>query len=190
MLLALAGCTAGHAGDEARPDAPAASTAPATGDTAAPAALPVDTPQPPPWSAERFEAQPHMDWLRRHTPPELGYAPATTPWRRLEPHLAERLADARLGGAASPAALLAELALALGWGDELGEGVWEQTIRIRPEADDRALAIVLHWGLQDDAVAGVDLRVRLRADDGVWHIERVEQRFHCSRGVTPEGTCV
>jgi hypothetical protein len=201
-VLLLVGCGAEQPDLERWPEASGellAYAAPAPAESPVPAASPdasdgrvsADTlpAAPPPWSPEGFEMQPHLRWLQQYTPPELGYSPGTTPWRPARPDLPSHLTRRQEAAATSPGALLAEMALALEWGSEVGEGVWEQTFRLRQEAEDRTVAMVLHWGLQDDAVAGHDLRVRLRATDGRWYVEQVEERFHCSRGVTAEGIC-
>ena len=58
-------------------------------------------------------------------------------------------------------------------------------------AEDDAIGVILNWGLQDDSVAGHDFRIHMRRDaDGGWMVERLEERFHCARGVTADGLCI
>jgi len=67
--------------------------------------------------------------------------------------------------------------------------VWEQTTRVFVDGSDGATGVVLQWGLLDDAVAGRDYRVSMRRAADMWRVERVEQRFHCRRGVSALGRC-
>jgi hypothetical protein len=175
FLLAL-GC----GGPSPQPGTPPAAAQEA--DTASTVALP--------WSREGLEAQPRMAWLRQRTPPELGYSPATTAWRPVDWEVPAALARPGDDGAATPEALLLRLVTAIEWGGALGREVWEQTTRVWYDGDDAAVGVVLHWGLQDDSMAGHDLRVRVRRAAGSWYVERVEERFHCSRAATPDGLCV
>lgn len=144
-------------------------------------------PEPAPeWTRGGLDAQPRMAELRRQAPGGPEYVPATTAWRVRED--APAVPARTSGPAASPGAVVAEMAVALGWADILGEAAWEQTTRIWRE-EDQAVGVVLLWGLQDDAVAGRDLRVHLRRSREGWEVERVEERFHCRRKVTDDGRC-
>jgi hypothetical protein len=144
----------------------------------------------PLWDREGVAAQPRMAELQLRTPRELGYAPGTTPWRAAGIEVPPRFRSPSAAGAATPGALVTALALPLGWMDPLGEEVWEQTTRVWLEGEDAAVAVVLRWGLKDDALAGHDHRVHMRRGGEGWYIERMEERFHCRRGVTAEDLCI
>jgi hypothetical protein len=145
-----------------------------------------DVPLPPLWSRDGLAAQPRLDELVQRIPPDLGWEPATTPW-----HAARRDAPEELQtvGAESPGDLLYRLAVAWDWAASLGRDVWEHTLRIHQADDEHAVGAVLAWGLQDDALAGSDLRVQMRREGAAWRIIAIEERHHCARGVTGDGLC-
>ncbi len=144
----------------------------------------------PLWSRAGLEAQPRMEWLRERVPAELGYSPATTPWRPVRRGAAGGLARLESARAASSGRLLARAAGALDEDGPLGAEVWERTTRVWDDGGDVAVGIILEWGLRDDAIAGRDYRVHMRRDASAWTLERVEERFHCGRGVTEDGLCI
>jgi hypothetical protein len=166
------------------------SAAPARTDAAPPAqSAPAPQPSAPvsparAWTKEALEVQPQMDLLRQRVPADLGYKPANTPWTASTTPLPTTRAE-------SPGELLASVTLAQGWVDPLGDAVWEQTMRIL--VDDAnpgsATGVVLQWGFMDDAIAGRDFRVQMRMTGGMWQVERIDERYHCSRAVSPEGRC-
>jgi hypothetical protein len=89
----------------------------------------------------------------------------------------------------TPGALLSAHTAAIG-SAEVGPDVWEQTIRIWQDNENEAIGVLLRWGFKDDAVTGHDFRMHLRRSDDGWHIDRIEERFHCGRGVSEDGLCV
>jgi hypothetical protein len=139
------------------------------------------------WDREGLEAQPRLSALRASIPPDLGYTPGTTDWRDLSGPLPPGLA-AQQGGE-HPGELLHRIGDAMDFPTALGRDVWEVTYRIYEESDTLATGLILTWGLQDDSITGRDLRVTMRRSDTGWHAAEVEERFHCSRSVTPEGLC-
>lgn len=60
----------------------------------------------------------------------------------------------------------------------------ELTVRMNHPEDNVAEAVVLKWGLRDDAIAGEDFRLTLEEVDGAWQIADIEVRVHCRRGTT------
>ncbi len=140
------------------------------------------------WSAEGLEVQLRMPWLRARTPPEMDFDPGTTPWRPLTWSAPE--GGFAPGDVGSPGELLLALSRALGFGSDLGRELWEQTVRIHEDEEGAAVGVILRWGFMDDSVVGHDLRVRMREGEGGWQVQRVEERFHCGRGVTEEGLCM
>lgn len=148
---------------------------------------PMDAPL---WQEEGLAAQRRLAWLRERIPPELGYQPGTTPWRPANLELPSELTSPAAANAAAPGILLGRLIAAIGWDTTLGTDAWEQTTRILQDDDETALGAVLRWGLRDDAIAGHDLRVQMRKAMNGWYVERVQERFHCSRGVSEEGLCL
>lgn len=176
MAAALPQLLAAGCGSPAGERAPAARDAP----------VQAVTEQTAQWSGEGLESQPRLELLRERSR-ELGFEPGTTPWRAAPDAMRQAAADTV--AAASPGAAASRLAAALGWTEQLGDAAWEQTTRVWFADEDRAIVVVLQWGLLDDAVAGHDLRVELRRVDGAWQVETVEERFHCQRRVTDEGLC-
>lgn len=161
-------------------------------DESAEAAPPADRgPEAPLWRREGLEAQPRMARLRATTPAALEFEPGTTPWQPLKvpPPLTREGIPPEDDPAGTPGGLLLELARALAWTEGLGRETWEQTMRVWEE-EGRAVGVLLEWGFQDDAIAGRDLRVHMARGRGGWYVERLEQRWHCLRRVTPEGLCL
>lgn len=199
LLLLAFGCA--ETPDERTPT-PTPSQAPTQARKSAAAEAPSDTAEPGapghidsltvrPWSRDGLEAQPRMAELKQRTHADLGYTPGTTIWRAAGVDLSSTPST---GGAAydaeSPDALLARVAAELPMAGNLGEDVWEQTLRIWQGGEDEAVGIIMRWGMKDDSVIGHDHRVQLRRSNDHWHVIRLEERFHCSRGVTDEGLCV
>ena len=167
-----------------------------TADTAQPNDTSASHPPTPPandaplWSAEGLEAQRRIAWLRERIPPDLGFQPGTTPWRPAQFDLPPALTSPGAATAASPGTLLTEFVHAIGWDTTLGTEAWEQTTRVLHDQESQATGIVMRWGLMDDAIAGHDVRLHMREAPGGWYIARMEERFHCSRGVTEDGECL
>lgn len=141
-----------------------------------------------PWSAEGLVEQPR---LAEYAPGAraAGLDPGTSQWRAAGLALPQRFAEPGVAGGRweSPGALLAALLSELGLADRLGLDVWETTTRVLFTQEDEATGVVLLWGLKDDAIAGTDLRVRLRRVPAGWMVTALEERHHCRRGVTGDG---
>ncbi len=146
-----------------------------------------EAPESTEWTREGLEEQPRLELLRQGVSSSLGYEPGTTPWEEIP--YSPPSAPPEVPPPDSPGAALANLVGALGWMDLLGEGVWEQTMRVWAPDSDQAVGVVLQWGLQDDAVAGRDLRAHMVRVEGTWQVERLERRFHCRRQVSEAGAC-
>jgi hypothetical protein len=140
------------------------------------------------WSREALSAQPRMDELQRRVPPALGHAPGTTSWRQARIAFPAELA-APASSSGDPGSLMDRLARTLGWNDAVGGEAWEQTRRLW-QNDGEAEGVVLLWGYRDDALAGMDYRVAMQRGERGWYVERIEERFHCSRGVSEDGLCL
>lgn len=140
------------------------------------------------WSEEGLEAQPRLEELAQQTPPDMG-TPATTDWRSSNHEIPSDLGRRTEGGPTSPGTLITALSRELRFDDALGVDVWEQTTRVHQEDDDRATAVILRWGVKDDSLAGMDLRVQMATANDVWFVEELEERFHCRRGVS-DGLCL
>jgi hypothetical protein len=141
---------------------------------------------PPLWRAEGLLRQVRLDELARRIPPDLGWEPAATSWQPARRAVPQALLT---DGAPSPGALLYQLVGQWHWADSLGIDVWEHTLRIHLADDDHASGAILAWGMQDDSLAGSDLRVEMQRDGAVWRIVAVEERHHCARGVTDDDLC-
>jgi hypothetical protein len=132
-------------------------------------------------------AQPELQAYRDRLDPELGHSPGSTPWQPFDGDLPGGVMEATH---ASASEALQEVAGALGW--EATPGVAEEpvtTSRLLVQGT-TATGMLLRWGLPDDSLAGEDLRVRMRRDDGGWRIEQLQVRYHCRRGVTDDGLCI
>lgn len=127
-----------------------------------------------------FYDQPAMEALREGTPEGLGFTPETGEWREAADGVSGSGAFCVDAGAAAD-----ELAGRL---EPSPGGSGTATIR-QHRQDDRLMVLVQRFGFQDDAVAGDDIRVMLRRDDGCWVAEAAERRVHCRRGLTGEGQC-
>ncbi|MFU8805127.1 MAG: hypothetical protein ACNA8W_15035 [Bradymonadaceae bacterium] len=139
-----------------------------------------------PWDRDGLEAQPRQAALARDTPEEMEFSPGTTDWRPSVRKLPEPMVSPLPDGPTSPGALLNEVTRELGFGDGLGEEVWEMTTRVWQEDEDSAVGMILQWGFKDDSVAGSDVRLTMRRSDQTWTIEELEERFHCRRGVSED----
>jgi hypothetical protein len=132
-------------------------------------------------------AQPELQAYRDRLDPGVGHAPGSTPWQPFDDDLPGGVMEATH---ASASEALQEVASALGW--EATPGVTEEpvtTSRLLVQGT-TATGMLLRWGLPDDSLAGEDLRVRMRRDDGGWRIEQLQVRYHCRRGVTDDGFCL
>ncbi|TVR32134.1 MAG: hypothetical protein EA388_12465 [Nitriliruptor sp.] len=141
--------------------------------------------------ADTWTAEGLIDQLRVHLQdpgleaemPE-GWEPGKTDWVPFE------APDGVAGTYDTPGEVVAALAAAID-AALLGRDQWETTIRVLTDEDDPDLAYgaVLGWGFLDDSVVGRDVRITLtRTDDDRWEPGGAEQRQHCMRGVTDDGT--
>lgn len=138
------------------------------------------------WEDAELETQPHMELLIEGTDADAG----TTDWRTSERQLPETLTDPEEGDElAEPGAVLRAVAAELAAVDGLGREFSETTMRVDHHYDG-ATGVILVWGLRDDATVGRDYRVEMRQVDGDWHVESLDERFHCRRGVTDDGLCL
>jgi hypothetical protein len=149
------------------------------------AAPPTATAPATSWTREALELQQRMVELQQRTPRESGAAPATTPW------MAAASADAagKALKAATPGGLLIAVVGSSGWADPLGDGVWEQTLRVWTDGDAAAVGVVLLWDFTDDAVAGHDFRISMQRTAADWTVQRIEERYHCRRKSGVDGRC-
>jgi hypothetical protein len=139
-------------------------------------------PRPGAWSAAGLVDQPRMPEFIEAAR-EFGFSPGSTRWRTSARELPAQFS--RQGSAwESPGALVTGFVPALNLGDLLGQDLWEVTIRVFADAGDKATAAVLLWGFKDDSVVGKDYLLSLRLHQGRWYVAEVQERHHCSRGVT------
>lgn len=136
-----------------------------------------------PWSQEGLYEQPRMAALIANTPADLG-RPASTNWLNSDVQVPDSLT-----ANVNPAQLLYAFVHEHRIVDGLNVDVWEHTLRIHQIDDTTAEAVILTWGIKDDAVAGYDLLLEMSTDDlETWSIDAIKERFHCLRGVT-NGLC-
>ncbi len=68
----------------------------------------------------------------------------------------------------------------------LGQEVWEINTRIEMSDENSAKGYILSYGVFDDAIAGSDIKITMKKENGFWYIEDVEERSRCSRGVSED----
>ncbi len=136
-----------------------------------------------PGGGSEFYEQP--EWANyREQAGEHGYEPGLSNWRHIpeltpqEPLNACKDAQAAVESWAHSRDLI---------GPDRGERLTID-MRTRQEADGSVTGLLQRWGFRDDAVAGVDHRLRLTETAGCWEVERVEARHYCRRGLE-DGLC-
>lgn len=137
---------------------------------------------PLPWSQEGLEFSREMEALKADPSVPEGYSPDYTEWTE-KPEILSALSDGPGLRGPEPGVLVSSLAAHLG-GEPLGQDLWQITTRAFRTDSDRALGIIMLWGFKDDGTAGIDYRLHLKMNDGIWEITRVDVRHHCWRGVT------
>ena len=141
------------------------------------------------WSEEGFGAQFRMELAKAHSEDSEYSDPGTTGWTESERELPEELgADGE--GYRSPGMVLNRVEEAMRFDQGLGTELWEQTQRVRMDGEGEARGIILRWGMKDDAMMGSDLRVRMEEGEDGWYATKLEERWHCMRGVTDDGLCM
>ena len=186
-LMLVAGCSTSSDNEEADDVEHAVEQADEDGDEEVAAVDRAESmaPEAPLWSEEGLEVQPRTGELDD----AMDRQPGSTDWRDADRPVPERLAEGAQG-AQTPGSLLGQLIEELRLDVRLGTEVWEQTTRVHREEEGRAVGLVMQWGLKDDSMAGMDLRVQMVRDDEAWFVEGLDERFHCRRGVTDDGLCL
>lgn len=134
------------------------------------------------WSDDLF-IQPRMAPYSRLAE-HYGLQPGTTPWQKSTQSTAatesERFSSPHVGLAAFVTDQIEA---------SLGIDTWEVVTRLKT-FDTTAIGAVLLWGLKDDAIAGIDYRLTFSLDVGGWYLSKLEERYHCIRGVSEDGLCL
>lgn len=191
VLMLLAGCStrkSDQVDEEAVAQAPATEEVSEQTKALEPAQAPDDKPgsaraDVDAWSQKALLSHPRMTELKAKADPAMG-EPGSTDWRA-----AQGVDELKALQAESPAQLLARASQALHFNSALGVDVWEQTVRIFQDDDQRAQGILMSWGAKDDSVAGADYLVKMNLEGEQWKVDSVEERIHCWRGVGEEGLC-
>lgn len=134
------------------------------------------------WGTDLF-SQPRMLTYGRLAE-QYGFRPGTTPWHPSRLPEPQRDVHRYPSPQAALAAFVAEYAA-----DGLDTDVWEIVTRLEVDGA-TATGAVLLWALRDDAVAGMDYRLTLGRDAAGWYLDSIEERYHCTRGVSEEGLCL
>lgn len=134
---------------------------------------------------EWLEHQPQMRlFQQRGTVRVYLSVPETTSWMPADPGLSEQFLIGAVAGWKTPGELILALATELRSADWLGtEGSVELRLSALETAPDRAVGVIMQWGMADDSVAGADYRITMRKDNAGWLVEQVELRYHAARGV-------
>lgn len=68
----------------------------------------------------------------------------------------------------------------------LGTDLWESTMRVVSANENLSEGYILNYGLQDDSIAGIEIKMTMIKDEENWHIDKVEVRNRCARNVTED----
>jgi hypothetical protein len=113
---------------------------------------------------------------------ENGWKHASTTWRKLDAEFDKVNASPHQTGQ-SPGLLLVALITDLKVSESLGQEVWEVNSRIEFIDENNAIGYIMSYGFSDDSVAGSDIKVTMKKDNGFWYIETAEEREQCYRGL-------
>lgn len=136
-----------------------------------------------PGGGHEFYTQPAWSDYRKNAM-ENGFEPDVSDWQ----HIPELTPKAPLEACNDPLDVVER------WADSrdlIGADRSERlqiSMNAREEADGSVTGLLQRWGFRDDAVAGVDHRLRLTESAGCWEVERVEARHYCRRGLK-DGLC-
>lgn len=134
------------------------------------------------WQSDLF-MQPRMTAYSRLAA-EYGFQPGTTAWRpvrTIPPQLDRKVFP---NPRAALAAFVTDHIEA-----QLDTEVWEVVTRLHM-TDTAAIGAVLLWGYRDDALAGIDYRLTFSQHNDAWHLSKLEERYHCRRGVSTGDLCL
>lgn len=133
---------------------------------------------------DAFYQQPEWAGYRQKAK-DNGYEPGVMDWRQV-PELAPESPTSPCNNPQETLESWAEARNLVGTAP--GEAL-QTSMRTRKEAEGQVTGLLQRWGFRDDAVAGVDHRIRIERINGCWQIQRVEARHYCRRGME-DGRCL
>ncbi len=117
---------------------------------------------------------------------EIGWKHVSTSWRKLDDEFDKSLSSPNQAWQ-NPGKLLLAFMTDVEVSNLLGQDVWEINSRIEFSDDNNAEGYIMSYGLFDDSIAGSDIKLTMKRENGFWYIESAEEREQCSRGVGENG---
>jgi hypothetical protein len=117
---------------------------------------------------------------------ENGWKHDSTSWRKFDGEFDKSLSSPNQTWQ-NPGKLLLAFMTDVEVSNLLGQDVWEINSRIEFFDDNNAEGYIMSYGLFDDSIAGSDIKLTMKSENGFWYIESAEEREHCSRGVGENG---
>lgn len=121
---------------------------------------------------------------------ENGWEQSSTNWRKLDTKLDETISSPNQSWQ-SPGMLMLAFMTELEISDSLGQEFWEINSRIEFTDENNATGYIMSYGWRDDSIAGSDIKLTMKKDNGFWYIENAEEREQCYRGLgKTKGLCL
>ena len=121
---------------------------------------------------------------------ENGWEQVSTNWRKLDGEFDETISSPNQFWQ-SPGMLMLAFMTDLEVSYFLGQDVWEINSRIEFTDENNANGYILSYGWLDDSIAGNDIKLTMKKDNGFWYIEYAEEREQCYRGLDKtKGLCL
>jgi len=121
---------------------------------------------------------------------ENGWEQASTNWRKLDGEFDETISSPNQSWQ-SPGMLMLAFMTDVEVSYFLGQDVWEINSRIEFTDENNANGYILSYGWLDDSIAGSDIKLTMKKDNGFWYIEYAEEREQCYRGLDKtKGLCL
>lgn len=117
---------------------------------------------------------------------ELGYKQEITNWRKVEDEFDKSLSSPNEAWE-NPGKLLLAFMTDIEVSNFLGQDIWEVNSRIEFSDENNAQGYIMSYGFFDDSIAGSDIKLKMKKENGFWYIESAEEREHCSRGLSEKG---
>lgn len=116
---------------------------------------------------------------------ENGWEKGVTDWREWDGGFNPTLGSANQTWG-SPGVLMNAWMLDVGLSNGLGMDVWEINTRVDFSDEVMAEGYIMSYGMQDDSVAGSDIKLTMLKENDFWYVKKAEVRFRCSRGVSED----
>ncbi|WP_432360479.1 hypothetical protein [Sporosarcina sp. UB5] len=117
---------------------------------------------------------------------EIGWKQEITSWRKFNDEFDKSLSPPNETWQ-SPGNLLVAFMADVEISNWLGRDIWEVNSRIEMLDEHNAHGYIMSYGFYDDSVAGRDIRLTMKKENGFWYIVDAEERDHCYRGLGKDG---